>query len=516
MFLVLAGLFLPYQSIWIDETTQLSGLTLPPAEAAAWLAGRDPHRFGVPPDRMPPLGYWLGWMWSKVFGLTETSMRWFGAVAVAMAVFVTSAVALRAFGRVAALVTGLLLALSANVIIFGVEIRAYPLLILFAACAFASLVRFSLAPPEREGRWLIALAASCLAAVYTHFFGAVLTGAVLCGALFVALLRRRGVGRTLLAGAATAVCSLGIIPFVLFALERTKDAAAAGAPEPIREQLARFLYRLCAHASMALSLPVVALAAASFGALAIAALAPRVRGGRAAAGLVTALLAGGAAVLLGAFIMRSVPILAPSYNLWMAPGIALLLGSALAARGRLAPRVATIAAGILLAANLYGAVQLIRHGSAFSHGPGDRLIQLVGQHGPDRTLVVHEAGSSWAHAWFPLLYRFGEALDQRVADGDGAIGTIGPSISAILVVRARDQGWRELVNQVRSGPSASGAGTATKALVGAGWRNAAEEVYMSYVRADIVVLERDTKGQSSQESLWPEGMAPVYPREPAR
>ena len=34
---VAAGLFLPHQALWIDETTQLSGLSLRPAGLLHWL-----------------------------------------------------------------------------------------------------------------------------------------------------------------------------------------------------------------------------------------------------------------------------------------------------------------------------------------------------------------------------------------------------------------------------------------------------------------------------------------------
>src|SRR4051794_10429387 len=74
--LVAAALFLPHQTLWIDETTQLSGLTLSPVEVVRWLMHPATHDFGVPGDRMPFLSYWLGWAWSRLFGLGETSLRW--------------------------------------------------------------------------------------------------------------------------------------------------------------------------------------------------------------------------------------------------------------------------------------------------------------------------------------------------------------------------------------------------------------------------------------------------------
>ena len=67
--------FASRQTIWIDETTQLSGLTLSPVQVVPWLLGHDSYRFAVPGDRMPPMSYWIGWTWGKCFGSSEWSLR---------------------------------------------------------------------------------------------------------------------------------------------------------------------------------------------------------------------------------------------------------------------------------------------------------------------------------------------------------------------------------------------------------------------------------------------------------
>jgi len=45
--------FLPQQSLWTDEVTVLSGLTLGPIEILGWLSGQF-HSFDVPNDNAPP------------------------------------------------------------------------------------------------------------------------------------------------------------------------------------------------------------------------------------------------------------------------------------------------------------------------------------------------------------------------------------------------------------------------------------------------------------------------------
>ena len=74
IFSICGASFIVHQSIWTDETTQLGGLTLGPIQVVYWLLGEDYH-LDIPFDRMPPLSYWIGQLWSSVFGLSIMSMR---------------------------------------------------------------------------------------------------------------------------------------------------------------------------------------------------------------------------------------------------------------------------------------------------------------------------------------------------------------------------------------------------------------------------------------------------------
>src|SRR4051812_11700977 len=141
-----AGLFMKSQCLWVDEVTQLSGLTLGPAEQARWLAGADPERFGVPADRMPPMSYWVGGTWAAAFGLTEASLRWMGLLFTAGAALLVVSAAGRLAGRLGAAAAGLIFSLSPNVIVTAVEIRAYPLFMLASAAGLFPLLRVVPAP----------------------------------------------------------------------------------------------------------------------------------------------------------------------------------------------------------------------------------------------------------------------------------------------------------------------------------------------------------------------------------
>ena len=54
-----AGPFLRHQALWIDETTQMSGLTLSPLQVVRWLVHPASHDFGVPGIGCPR--YPTGW-----------------------------------------------------------------------------------------------------------------------------------------------------------------------------------------------------------------------------------------------------------------------------------------------------------------------------------------------------------------------------------------------------------------------------------------------------------------------
>jgi hypothetical protein len=56
-FSLFSAIFAASQAIWVDETTQLFGLSLPLDGLLAWLAGAAADLGGVPPDRNPPLAY---------------------------------------------------------------------------------------------------------------------------------------------------------------------------------------------------------------------------------------------------------------------------------------------------------------------------------------------------------------------------------------------------------------------------------------------------------------------------
>ena len=414
--------FLPRQTIWLDETVQLSGLHLGPFEVVGWLAGSDPRDFGQFRDRMPPLSYWLGWAWTRIFGLNETSLRWLGVLATAAATALIYATARRAFGTAAAWGAGLFFAMSPAVLVMAVEIRAYPLFLLGSAASFYFFTRLlteteteTETEPEPRYRDIAGLALALAAAIFTHYFGLVLAGALLV-ALLAGAVGRGGSWRPVLAVAGVMVLSaLAISPFVRQSLGMTH--AHRVEPGVLNRLLTvrRLLPGLTSHPAFAVYPLVETLARVSVLGLAFAALATlrSEPGRRVRVALLLALGAGLAAVAVAKVVITGFDAARPIYNAWMWPGISLLLASGLGSSHRGARRTAGLAAGMLVVAMGIGVVQLGRHGTYFAHGPHRSIAGLIHPLGPRNVAVVHDdATPPLVQVACPLHYEFGPELRQ--------------------------------------------------------------------------------------------------------
>lgn len=496
--------FLPHQSLWTDEATQLSGLTLDPVAVVRWLTGQSRHDFGVSDDRMPPLSYWLGWVWAQVFGLTEPSLRWFGAACVAAATAVVYLTAQRAWGTASAVVAGLLVALSPNVVVQAVEIRAYPLLILTSAGVYYCLVRL-LESESNRGKWIAALAACGIAASYTHFFGLVLTGGAFLALLVVFRACGDRVRPVLTAIAVVGILSLGLAPFVLASVGLSHSAAPGnGAGKLVG--LARLAYRLFAHPATAVS--SVAVAAALVGgtlAIAAAGAAGFVERARVVTGLMIALASGFFVVILAHFAQSNFNAAAPSYNSWALPGVALVAAAGLRAPTRWHRRVARSGCFLLLAANAYGTVQLAVHGTSFAHTPYRAVAEIVRRYEPDAVVAYDEplAPSQVWSIYSPLRYEFGPTMRQYewVAGSDARLvaypnketetDLVRVAAKHLVVVRPKQADAVQVADQVRNGVRPVEPGPLVERLSASpDWERVEAATFGSFVTTGVVVFRR--------------------------
>jgi len=433
VFALCAGTFASQQTIWLDETTQLTGLTLSFGEQLAWLSGHSDKVLGVPPDRAPPLSYWIGSLWAEIFGLSETSLRWMGIVAVCLA-----APAIYFSGRAVGGRTGGILALglvffSGNIIVGSVEIRAYPLFFAASAWAIYYFVELIVSDDRERGpRRLAMLCVFLLLSIYSHFFGVVAAACLLAALLLHEWLVGRSVGRVLVAGAAVAILSFGITPFVLAAINVSGGAAQSNVAS-LAESLAgliRLIFRLTAHPSyfatpMTFAVFLAALASlAAIGALRVLSAARETTAVQCnplglwqAVAIALPLVFAVCGLTILARAVKSFDVLAPHYNLWLVPLPAILLALAFRDLDTSSPpvRLATRTAGaIAIACNLIAASTLLQNASLFSHGPGEWAADAIDD--PATTLVIHDGKGAWGFLYFPLYFLTDGAVTQWVGN----------------------------------------------------------------------------------------------------
>jgi hypothetical protein len=500
-----ASLFLPRQSLWLDEATQMSGLSLDPVRVVRWLLGTERFDFGQFRDRTPPLSYWLGWAWSRAFGYGETSFRWFGVACVAVASALVFEAGRLAFGTVAGWAGGLLFSLSPAVVMWAVEIRAYPLFLLWSASAWYLLVRWQMGEDGPSWPTRAALALVLAGAVGTHYFGVVLSGAVLVALAVLDRREGRRLGPALGVGGVVAVAVAAIVPFVRTSvgLYRYGPDRFAGTVRRLNG-LKNLLVGQVGHVTLTVVRPVEVVALVAAAALVILAIwsIGIVRRRGAGLAIVLALGAGLAAVAVAKLAMSRFDSATPSYNAWMRPGVCLLLVSGIASRAK---RTAIAACGMLIVAQAFGVYQLAAHGEHFAHGPHRAISEMIRRAGRGEVAVIHDDPSDRAiFISSPIRCEWGPRLEQyRLAASSGGplsvrsypdgretcpVGSLPHRY--LLVVSSRPMSPGALASQVRTGDRPVGRGPIARQLLATeGWRLAGRSLVVSQIAAEIDLFE---------------------------
>jgi len=188
---------LDVQSIWLDESA-----TIILVRRGFW--GMLSHLSSS--ESTPPLYYVLVWVWTRVFGAGALGLRSFSALAGTLTVPVMYLAARRISPR-AGVWAAALAAVNPAMYYYSQEARAYALLLLFSAAAFALWQR-SLEDPSARNLALWA-GLSCLA-VLTHYFAAFL---FIPEAVMLA--RRAGLRRTCAPIAAVVLVGMALVPLAL-------------------------------------------------------------------------------------------------------------------------------------------------------------------------------------------------------------------------------------------------------------------------------------------------------------
>jgi hypothetical protein len=507
MFVVGAASFLPRQCLWLDEATQMTGLRLGPAGVARWLAGGGPNDTGQFRDRMPPLSYWLGWAWARAFGFDEASLRWFSVTCVAVAAALVFEAARLAFGTASAWVSGLLFALSPAVIVLSVEIRAYPLFLLWSALAFHGLVRLNLTPSDERRATYPALALALSAAVSTHFFGAVLAGSMLAALIILA---GRGAGRfwpVVGVGGVFAVSMAMLLPYIAVSFALYGHGVTGGVGYgPSLNGVKGLLVKLVSHVTLSVHRPVAVVAVTA--AVVLIVLATGVARPSRRPGVAVALTLGLGVLVVAAakLVLSRFDAASSNYNAWMRPGVCVLLSAGVAAPSRAARRVAALASGLLLAAQASGVYQLAAHGDHFAHGPHRTVVELIRARDPREIAVVHDDPTHrFLLVYCPIRCELGPGLKHYelvdAKDGSalvrdyptrrGVCPVTGLPHHYLVVVRSEVTNPTDLAAQVSGGDWDLGDGPLARALRASGdWRVVSERLAVAQVTAKIDLFER--------------------------
>jgi 4-amino-4-deoxy-L-arabinose transferase-like glycosyltransferase len=434
IFLFSAYWFARAQNIWVDETTQLSGITLGPRQLIAWLSGNYHPPFGVPADRMPPVSYFIDMLGWRLWGDNELAFRLYHAAITAGGIVILMAALARRYSLRAALIAGLLLALSPRLVATAVEIRAYPILLALSCAQVSLLIRGDVANNARRLTLFLILG---LLSGYTHFFGLIATSAY-TAAVFIDSRDWKSAARVVAGYILLLALWAGLAPFVSGA-SSISDADAVNGTS-LSDIVAFLAQILISNATMVD--PIVAGVCIAGAALLIllgtvglglkatsVGLAIR---HEPAIGLAIALASGIAVTVLAGLLVAHFNALAPRYSIWMLPPLIVLLALAAdgvaSAPGRVASLARSVGGGFLLVGSLAAASLFLMRADWYVHGPSRTLETMVDR--ATKPVAILHIGDTWAWGYFPLYRTHRDALPQWLLTADGQ--------SAIRITRGGD------------------------------------------------------------------------------
>jgi hypothetical protein len=446
-----------------------------------------------------------------MFGLTESSLRWFGVACVTLAAGFVYSGTRRAFGSWAACAAGMLFALSPNVGYYAVEIRAYPLFLLTAAGSLNAFLALLAANGRGRGHW-VALTIWLALGMFTHFFGLVNAGAVLLALLLVGWRRFDRVWPVFGAGAFLVCCGVALLPFVFGAASISGADGPSGSAPHRWGEVAQLLYRLLGHPTMQVHPVTIGLAFLSAAVLLAAGLAARRETSAPMHGILLALAAGLGVTIGASFFLRGASAAKYSYSCWTLPFLFAALGGALAAKPARLRVSATLASLLLLGCEVAATHQLWVRGDYFAHTGHQKIRRILASLPRAETAMVHEGVPGYSLLMFPIRYEQGAALKQLVATAsrERPFGTDGidpdrPEELArlsdyrwLVVVNNRQQNASDIARQINDRDEPLGSGRLLRALERDGtWHRIDHELCVAFLASEVVVLERSKEGPAN-------------------
>lgn len=497
MFSITAWLFAYHQNIWVDESTQMSGLSLPLIDIYRWLGGLLENPFPVPSDRMPVLSYWLGSLWSQLFGLDVLTMRWMSLTLVVASLLILSVYFLKRQQPWVLFPALAFLCLSANLTVNAIEIRAYALFFFFSVVAV--LMYLDILSALEQGRSIdkkiIGLAVILLLAINTHFFGVVLSGAILGTYLLTSIFDRRVMmkWRYFIWVALILCIAMSFIVLPVLASFTSQDGGKASGS--LIKPAIKLVYRLVSHQSMGevFLFPYLALVLV-YGVI-IVSLFTRLS--LVKVSLVLMLGLGFLAVFLANILLSSFDALAPHYNIWMLVVLAVLFGYCVVDLPLPKAVVVMLALFVLLGTGQY---TLAVSGDKYAHTRFDQVQSRVAHYqSQGRVGVLYN--KAMAKTWFAGRYYFPRSVNQYIVSDkrytdlgdDIAIsgGAIQEANDIIIVVFGRNVFSGDLnVGAAMSTLPSDSPVHSQAAFLGDGWELLDTAKYLAQESAEILVYKK--------------------------
>ena len=492
LFLLAALVYIEPRGIFEDETAQISGLRLGPIRVMGWLTGGHPRDYGTPlGDRMPPLSYWVGWIWSRGFGLNESAMCALSTLMAAAAVLVVGLAASRWIGSAQGATAALVLGLSPIVVAEGADIRPYAQFLVLSALSVALWARALRSAPQATPRLLALLVAVLILCMYTHFFGVVLTAGLLGSGFLLHYREGRPTRPWLIAVAITGMASVGLVPFVRGSLELSKASVASLHGSSDRKSMVRAIVRYFLPPVVSSEPKLLALGASALGILGLGWLglligAVKRRERPRHVEVLLPLAIGWLSVAAIAGVSDRFEPFRGTYNLWSMPLFAIALVVPLAATEGWVRRATRIGLAALILVDLLAAAECVRHRDWMDHGPDMAIRRAVASRGPAGLALIHDASPWFAFGSFPASLEFGDGLRQYLSDGSsqgtvkalsGEGRTVAPEgldVRSIVVVRLGHLSWRQLRGR-SPGPVIPPIGPVASRLAASGWRRVDSE-----------------------------------------
>jgi hypothetical protein len=396
-------------------------------------------------------------------------------------------------------------ALSPNIVVNSVEIRAYPLFLLFSCGSFFFFIE--VLKQNKVIRPVIGLALCLILAMYTHFYGIVLAAVLLSVLLLVTWQIYEKLKLIIFAGGLIGIATIGLVPFVLASVSVSNSPSMTEGTRFYLRDTIRLGYRLIGHPTM-MSQIVVIIVLISIATLLIISLKIGTKNSQVHKGLWLSLLLGLTVITVANFVFFKFNPTTPHYNLWMVPNFYLILASSLdiVKRGDFLNKLALAAVALLIIANIYATSQLIAHSEYFSHGPHRQLVSTIQRLGVEKVSTIYEKSSrDWGFAYFPLHYEFNQSLSQylyqqKVTPGIAVrklpkdttyIDPMNLTTPYIMIIQIKQHNAQEVKQQIRVRHPIAVDGIISQILKSSNlWQVVGREIFPGFIAAEIVILKK--------------------------